>query len=417
MSHTVLLYGATGFSGRLIAAEAARIGMDNSRDVPGFRMVLAGRDGREVAKLAGALRMDHRVFGIDDRLDVVNGLTDIDVLINAAGPFALTANHLAKGALAAGCHYVDINGEAEVYMKIDDLGRHAIHRERAMVASAGHTAAASDLLLQVAMQELRAAGAGAGELIELGAVRIAFSRITTLSRGSLETLWRSMREQVRVVRLGEVVDAAGERRKEHVIWHEPVGKIERTFDFFDAEDTSRVTRRGDAPKRRLRVASAANLVDTLTARLTLERNQFSAKRIESYVEGGSIARLAYQLGPLLTPLAAMPWARDLARLQLNALPAGPTPQERQHEPNVIVLEIEDPFQQPVIRWAWRTPNPYDFTARIVLEIARRVATSTEYGWLTPSEVLQPTKADLCGEPAYLRGCGLVEHRSHTLEIV
>jgi short subunit dehydrogenase-like uncharacterized protein len=157
MSYTILLYGATGYSGRLIAAEAARAGLTDSKDVPGFRFVLAGRDGREVAKLADQYHMEPRVFGIGDRNEVTNGLNEVDVVINAAGPFALTADHLAKGALAAGCHYVDINGESEVYMRLDDLGRHAVQRNLAMVSSAGHTAAASDLLLYVALQELRSA--------------------------------------------------------------------------------------------------------------------------------------------------------------------------------------------------------------------------------------------------------------------
>jgi hypothetical protein len=157
-------------------------------------------------------------------------------------------------------------------------------------------------------------------------------------------------------------------------------------------------------------------VDTLTARLTVERHEFSAHRIESYVEAGTIGRLAYQFGPLLTPLAAMPWARDLARAQLNALPTGPTPEERQSETNVVVLEIEDRFHRPIVHWAWHTPNPYDFTAQVVVEIAKRVARGTQYGWLTPSEVLEPTKSDLRGAARYLHGCDLSERRSAVLDV-
>lgn len=423
MNHTVLLYGATGYSGRLIAAEGARTGMAKTEGVPGYQMILAGRDGREVATLAAALGMDHRVFGIDDRPTVVRGLSDIDVVINAAGPFALTADHLAKGALSAGCHYVDINGEADVYMKLDDLGRHAVHRERALVVSAGHTAAASDLLLDVALGELIAAGLGpdpSRKPAELGAVRIALSRITSLSRGSLETLWRSLREQVRVIRLAEPADLNGARGKEHVIWHEPIGKLERTFDFFDrfAEEQKRSPVTEESARHTTReVASAANLVDTLTARLSVERNNFRAHRIESYVAVGTIGRLTYQLGPLLTPLAAMAWARDLARLQFDALPSGPTPRERRDETHVMVLEVEDVFQGLVLHWAWHTPNPYAFTARVVVEVAKRVAAGELYGWLTPAEVLQPTKDDLYGRIEYLRGCALDERRSPVREMV
>jgi hypothetical protein len=219
-----------------------------------------------------------------------------------------------------------------------------------------------------------------------------------------------------MVRAGEVVDLNGRVRKGHVLWHEPVGKFERTFDFFDPsqdDSGSHRLRPPDSRQRDLRIASAANLVDTLTARLTVERHSFLAHRIESYVEAGNTGRLVYQVGPLLAPLAAMPWARDLARLQLNALPAGPTPQERATETHFIVLEIEDPFQNRIVHWGWRTPNPYDFTARVVVEIARAIPALKQDGWRTPSDVLRPTKADLIAPSGYLRGCELHERRTIT----
>jgi short subunit dehydrogenase-like uncharacterized protein len=315
------------------------------------------------------------------------------------------------------CHYVDINGEAEVYMKVDDLGRHAIQRERVMVAGAGHTAAASDLLLHAALNELRATVSDQEDTAPmLGAVRIALSRITTLSQGSLETLWRSMREQVRTIRLRENTGGRPGQpgTATHVIWHEPVGKLEREFDFFDPAAEWQKTRQRSQARR---IASAANLLDTLTARLTVERLGFLAKRIESYVEAGTLARLVYQVGPVFAPLAALPLARDLVRLQLQAFPVGPTPDERRREPHLTVLEIDDVFHEPVLHWALHTPNPYDFTARIVLEIARRTTVTQLCGWLTPSELLRPTKSDLRGRAKYLRGCELHERRTPVLEPV
>jgi hypothetical protein len=219
---------------------------------------------------------------------------------------------------------------------------------------------------------------------------------------------------VRVVRLGEVVDSGGRTRTEHVLWHEPTGKLERTFDFFDPREPHDPATPGHRRENR-RIASAANLVDTLTARLTVDRNSYLVHRIESYVESGTVGRLVYQFHPLLAPVAGMPWARDVARLQLNALPAGPTPQERKDETHFTILEIEDPFQSQVINWGWHTPNPYDFTAQVVVAIAQTIATTKRYGWLTPSEVLRPTKADLCGQVEYLRGCDLAERRSPVME--
>jgi hypothetical protein len=151
-----------------------------------------------------------------------------------------------------------------------------------------------------------------------------------------------------------------------------------------------------------------NAVDTLTARLTAERRGVEVHRIETYLEVGGLSRLVYQLGPLMTPLAGMPLARDLVRLQFSAFPDGPTPEERNRESHLIVLEIEDPLQRRAIHWAWHTPNSYTVTARLVLEVAQKVAGTPVYGWLTPAEVLAPVKADLNATTGYLRGCRLID---------
>jgi hypothetical protein len=246
-----------------------------------------------------------------------------------------------------------------------------------------------------------------GEPRELGAVRIAHTCTANLSRGSAETLWRSLREQVTVVRLapsgGDGGDAEGPRRT--VLWHEPVGRVERTFDFRDAPAPA--DRKGGARHRpSTRIASAANMVDTLTARQTVTRKGFVPHAIESYVEVGTLGRIGYQIGSLLSPVAALPFVDDLARLQASVLPDGPTARELQSEPATVVLEIEDTFRTRIVDWSWHTPNAYVFTARLATEIAIRTVTAERDGWLTPSEVLSPTVAELRSPSGYLRGCRL-----------
>lgn len=388
MSCNILLYGATGYSGRLIASE---MNLWND-EVPGaYNMILAGRDAARLETLADEHEMDHRVFALDDRKDVQRGLRDVAVVINAAGPFAWTAERLAKVALEVGCHYVDINGEADVYKKLDDLDVHATQRDLAMVCGAGFWAAASDLLLDSALARLPKGS-------EIGAVRIAMSRIMTFTRGSAETVWRSLREQVTVVRRGQVKDAGGRTKEELVLWHEPVGKLERTFDF-----------RGPGERKAdLRIASAASLVDTLTARLTVSRKKLTVRSIESYVETGLARRIGYQLGSLLAPVAAVPAVRAFMRQPLALLSEGPTKEERENEKHIVLLDIEDPFRTRIIDWRWETPNVYQFTAQLVVAVATQVAEGEFEGWLTPAEVLGPLDLALTGDPGPLRGCHLYD---------
>lgn len=107
-SSQVMVYGASGHTGRFIVDELRRRGVEP---------VLAGRS-------TGA-----RVFGLDDADAVRRGLDGIGVVINAAGPFLDTGLPLARGAVAAGAHYLDVTAEQpaaqELYRELDAAARDA----------------------------------------------------------------------------------------------------------------------------------------------------------------------------------------------------------------------------------------------------------------------------------------------------
>ena len=218
----ILLYGATGYSGDLIAREV-RARTDDG-DLPNHEVVLGGRNRARLEELGDELNLHYIAFTLDDRARVDSVLSDFDVVINAAGPFADTGIRLAKAAISTNCHYVDINGEVGVYRLLDDLARLAEDRQVRLVSGAGFTATVSDVMLRWAIallrKELRLKDA---DRLALGAVRVAVSDCTNMSRGSVLTLVRSVREQVVVVRNSAYV-------------HVPVGQLERSFDFDSSSD-------------------------------------------------------------------------------------------------------------------------------------------------------------------------------------
>ena len=75
------------------------------------------------------------------------------------------------------------------------------------------------------------------------------------------------------------------------------------------------------------------------------------------MEAGTVARIGYQLGTLLAPVAAIPWVRFLAGQRIGLLPSGPTKQELRDDKQVVLLEIEDPLRTKIIDWRWETPAP------------------------------------------------------------
>jgi short subunit dehydrogenase-like uncharacterized protein len=376
----ILLYGATGFSGQLIAAEAQRrLIRGPDAETGADEVVLGGRDRIALGELTDELKLKHLVFALDDRSRVVSALRNFDVVINAAGPFAQTGGRLARAAIDAGCQYVDINGEVDVYRALDDLGRIAAEREVTMVSGAGFTATVSDVMVDSALNKLRERG---WQDKDLGTIRIAVSAMETFSRGSMLTMLRSVREQVAIVRRGKVV-------------HVPVGMIERMFDF-GAEPP----RPGEAPRERdekqassFRIASVVNTIDTLVVSRTTDRDRVHVGSIESYVEMSGPVRLAYQLGALSATIFQLPLVQRVNRLQIAQLPEGPDAQERKNTRHTILLQIESPYRETLVDWRLITPDSYEFTAQSVLAVAARVvqdhARGREGGWKTPSEVLGP----------------------------
>jgi short subunit dehydrogenase-like uncharacterized protein len=102
MMTNILIYGATGYTGQLIAREAVRRGLDT---------IVAGRSADKVTRLAGELGVEGRVFDLADAEATGENLLGVSVVLNAAGPFAVTSEPLLKAALDLGVHYLDTTAE------------------------------------------------------------------------------------------------------------------------------------------------------------------------------------------------------------------------------------------------------------------------------------------------------------------
>lgn len=121
-----LLYGANGYTGELIAREAANRGMEP---------ILAGRSADKIALLAGELGLRHRVFDLTDPDGAARQLTDVDVVLHCAGPFSATGAPMMAACLHTRTHYLDISGEIDVFEQAQRL--HAEARDKKVVLCPG----------------------------------------------------------------------------------------------------------------------------------------------------------------------------------------------------------------------------------------------------------------------------------------
>ncbi|GAA2991771.1 saccharopine dehydrogenase [Streptomyces fulvorobeus] len=101
----MVVYGATGHTGRFVVAELHR---------RGIATVLSGRNAARLAELAvqwpdAAVRP----AAADDPGSLDRALHGAAAVINCAGPFAVTAGPVVEAALRAGIPYVDVAAEIE----------------------------------------------------------------------------------------------------------------------------------------------------------------------------------------------------------------------------------------------------------------------------------------------------------------
>ncbi len=123
---TWMIYGANGYSGKLILEQARK---------RGHRPIVAGRHPQRVLELAQSLDMPSRVFSLSDPQAAAKHLDGVDLVMHCAGPFSATAKPMLDACLAAGAHYLDITGEIEVFEMVH--ARDAELRQRGISAIPG----------------------------------------------------------------------------------------------------------------------------------------------------------------------------------------------------------------------------------------------------------------------------------------
>jgi short subunit dehydrogenase-like uncharacterized protein len=116
MPGRIVLFGATGYTGRLVAEAMVERGL---------RPVLAARNGDRLHDLAGELGggLETLTADVSDPPSVTALVEKGDVLVTTVGPFARWGAPAAAAASTVGAHYIDSTGEPpfirEVFERYD----------------------------------------------------------------------------------------------------------------------------------------------------------------------------------------------------------------------------------------------------------------------------------------------------------
>lgn len=317
----LLVYGAYGYTGRLIIDRAVSEGMTP---------IVAGRNRHKVEGLAREYDLPSRTFALKEPEVIQGGLNDATCVLHCAGPFVHTAAPMVQACLETGTHYLDITGEIEVFESLQQRSDAATAADVMVCPGVGFDVVPTDCLALFLQQQLPAATS----------LEIAFMGLGRVSRGTMKTAIEQLGQGGAVRRNGAIVSV-------------PPGWSTRSVDFGPSGPGVRTV--VSIPWGDVSTAYHSTGIPNITDYTYLPP---TARRI---------LRWSRYLQWLLT---WMPLKR-LLRAFVDKQPPGPSAEEREHGSTHVWARVrDDEGAQAVARL--HGPEAYTFTARAALAAAQRV---------------------------------------------
>ncbi len=332
-----LVYGATGYTGNLVAERAKALGMTPT---------LAGRNREKTRALAERLGFPWRAFSLDDRAALDAALAGMDVVLHIAGPFSATSKPMADACLRTGTHYLDITGEIAVFEALAARDEEARAAGVMLLPGCGFDVVPSDCLAAHMKRRLPDAVA-----LDLAIMGLGFGKA---SRGTAKTAIEGLAHGRLARRGGRIVNLPR--------------PLEKRFRFPDGERQGIVVSWGD-------VSTAWHSTGIPDITVFFEAT-------------GPLRQLAY-MNPLMRWIFSTGPGQAYLKRQVDKRPPGPSEEDRRrgHAELLGVVRNREGVEK---RALLRTPEGYTLTAMTTLEIVRRVEDgAARSGFQTPSRLFGP----------------------------
>jgi short subunit dehydrogenase-like uncharacterized protein len=281
----IAVYGATGYTGRLVSAELARAGAE---------LVLSGRDRSKLDALASEIEGEVAVKAatLDDPVSLRTLLADCSVVVDCAGPFGHYGEPVLAAAVETGTHYLDSPGEQPyIKMAFERYGPGASEAGVAVIPAMGFDYAPGDMIASVT----------AADMGELDEICLSYNwQAFTPSRGTARTTLEIMRGDGVEWREGAWVDVSGGAGRGTYEFPAPTGR--RHMIWYPAGEQITVPRH----------------IQTRNVRTTINAGGFSNERLAPI-----FAAMVRPAGlAMRTPL------KRLAEAAISRLPEGPSAEQR-----------------------------------------------------------------------------------------
>ncbi|KAK9379008.1 Saccharopine dehydrogenase-domain-containing protein [Kockiozyma suomiensis] len=180
----LMIYGATGYTGRLVSEQAKRLGLD---------FVLAGRSEGKLKSLSNYLKIPYVKFDVDAKtIDENLAEQNTKVLLNCAGPFVYTASLMIDACLRNGIHYLDTAAELESYQLSQEKSEEAKQANVMLLPGCGGAAAVLDCLAGHVVDKMQNDGKRVTSLDVAMHISGPLTRGTALSAATMDTTATSL---------------------------------------------------------------------------------------------------------------------------------------------------------------------------------------------------------------------------------
>ncbi len=329
-----MIYGANGYTGELIAREAARRGL---KPVP------AGRSRERVEALARELGLQARAFGLDDASALAGQIQGHSLVLNCAGPFSATAAPMMEACLRAGAHYLDITGEIAVFELAQSLNGRAQQAGVVLCPGVGFDVIPTDCVAAA----LKAALPDATHLA------LGFDSRSGFSPGTAKTSVEGLAQGGKVRRDGRIVSV-------------PLAYKVRRIDFGDGEKEAMTIPWGD-------VSTAYHTT--------------GIPNIEVFIPGSPRMIASARRANYIRPLLRIGWVQRLIKARIARTVKGPSEEKRALQPTFVWGEaVNARGERKTARI--RTANGYSLTITGSLTVVEYLMTHQPAGGAyTPAKLV------------------------------
>lgn len=326
-----MLYGATGYTGRLVIEEALK---------HGHKPLIAGRNPDKLQALANLYDLDFVAFTLDDVATVTEAISNVDVVYHAAGPFIETSDVMIRACLATKTHYLDITGELPVFEKTFSYDDAARKNGIALVSGAGFDVVPTDCLVAHVAEQVPAA-----THLEIG-----LNAFSGTSAGTAKSMFG-------------MLDMSGAIRREGVLVNKMPGSISKMIPLSSGKQRGIAIPWGD---------------------LSTAYHSTGIPNITAYMVMPTAALMLTRFSVLFLPLMKLGFVQDQLRGFMDSTLKGPDKQTRDTQRTFIWAKATDAHGFSAESWL-ETVEVYRYTAEIAIHAVEQIFDKHPIGALSPAQ--------------------------------